>query len=102
MRNVGSYLLIVTGLLLCPCHLPLTMPLLVALAGGTALGAWLAGHTGLLYGLAAGYFVIALAAGVWLLNGRRSPSTGGAGDPACCTPARVPPDQPARPERSVE
>ena len=33
------------GLVICPCHLPLTLGLLATLFSGTALGALLTGHT---------------------------------------------------------
>jgi mercuric ion transport protein len=29
------------ALIACPCHLPLTLPLLLALSSGTAVGGWL-------------------------------------------------------------
>src|SRR6266536_6478765 len=53
-RSVGSSLLLITGFLACPCHVPLTLPLLVALFGGTALGTWLSTHAGLMIGLRRG------------------------------------------------
>ena len=74
-RSIGSSLLLITGFLACPCHLPLTLPLLVALFGGTALGTWLSTHTGLVIGLSAGYFLAAIVLGIWLLN-RPSPESG--------------------------
>jgi mercuric ion transport protein len=79
-RSVSSSLLLITGFLVCPCHLPLTLPLLVALFGGTALGTWLSTHTGLVIGLSAGYFLTAIVLGFWLLN-RRSPESS-----ATCSP----------------
>lgn len=87
--SVGSYALLVTGFLACPCHLPLTLPLLIALFGGSALGGWLATHTGLIIGLSTGYFIAALVVGFWLLNNRsnrREVSPDGA---ACRPPAAV-------------
>lgn len=73
-RTLGGYMLVITGLLACPCHVPLTLPLVLALLGGTALGGWLNTHMGLVYGLSAGYFLAALIVGFWWLNrpGRRS------------------------------
>ena len=59
-------LLAITGLVACPCHLPLTLPLLLALLGGTGAAAFITTHLGLLYGLAAAYFIASLA-GAWLL-----------------------------------
>ncbi len=53
-RSAGSSLLLITGFLVCPCHVPLTLPLLVALFGGTALGTWLSTHAGLMIGLRRG------------------------------------------------
>ncbi len=79
-RSIGSSLLLISGFLACPCHLPLTLPLLVALFGGTALGTWLSTHTGLVIGLSTGYFLAAIVLGFWLLK-RRSPESG-----ATCPP----------------
>ena len=62
-KKVGSSVLLVTGFLACPCHLPLTLPLLITLLGGTALGGWLSTHTGLVIGLSTGYFIAALVVG---------------------------------------
>lgn len=83
-RSIGSSLLLITGFLACPCHLPLTLPLLVALFGGTALGTWLSTHTGLVIGLSTGYFLAAIVAGLRLLN-RRSPESS-----ATCSPSTAP------------
>ena len=74
-RSVGSSLLLITGFLACPCHVPLTLPLLIALFGGTTLGTWLSTHTGLVIGLSAGYFLAAIVLGFWLPN-RRSQESG--------------------------
>lgn len=37
------------GFIACPCHLPLTLPLLLSLIGGTTIGAWLSDNTALVY-----------------------------------------------------
>jgi hypothetical protein len=50
----------------------LTLPLLVALFGGTALGGWLSTHTNLLIGLSTSYFIAALVVSFWLLNRRNT------------------------------
>lgn len=73
-RSVGSSLLFITGFLASPCHVPLTLPLLVALFGGTAFGTWLSTHTNLVIGLSTGYFLTAIVLGFWLLR-RRSPES---------------------------
>ena len=41
MKGVGAGLV---ALITCPCHLPLTLPLLLTLTGGTAVGFWLAAN----------------------------------------------------------
>ncbi len=45
------YLLLAVAAVACPCHLPITIPLLVALLGGTALGSVVAGQEGWLLGV---------------------------------------------------
>ena len=67
MRRVGGVVLTVTGLLACPCYLIITLPLLLSLLAGTALGSFLSRHTGLVYTGAALYFVAASAVGYWFL-----------------------------------
>lgn len=45
------------ALVACPCHLVLTLPLLLSLAAGTALGAFLQQNTWLVYGASTVLFV---------------------------------------------
>jgi mercuric ion transport protein len=73
MRRIGGVALTVTGLLACPCHLIVTLPLLVSLLAGTALGSFLSRNTGLVYTGATTYFVVALALGAWFLFGPARP-----------------------------
>jgi hypothetical protein len=61
MRRLGGTLLMVTGFLACPCHLIITLPLLLSLVAGTALGSFLSHNTGFVYLGAGFYFVLALA-----------------------------------------
>lgn len=49
-RKLTGYLLTVTAFVACPCHLPLTLPLAVALLGGTAWGAALSRNAAWLTG----------------------------------------------------
>ncbi len=72
MGKLWGGVLLVTGLIACPCHLIITLPLILGLLAGTGVGAILAANTGLVYGIAGGYFIVALAAGWYLLNRKRS------------------------------
>ena len=87
-KAVGA-VLAVTGFLACPCHLVITLPLLVAVFGGTALGAFLAANTGLVAAAATAYFIAGLGAG-WYLMTRERPATAKRSDPhaspICCPP----------------
>ncbi len=64
MKTLKDYFFIVTGFLSCPCHLPLTLPLILTLTAGTALGAFIAQNVVLIGVLATIYFVAALAIGL--------------------------------------
>lgn len=76
----SGLILTVTGFLACPCHLPLTVPLLLTLLGGTSLGFFLQENTGVIFAAASAYFLVALGAGLFLLN-RSTPRDGSA---TCC------------------
>jgi mercuric ion transport protein len=68
-NRILGYALAATAFVACPCHLAVTLPLALGLLGGTALGAVVISHTGLLVGAATVYFVGALAAALYILNG---------------------------------
>jgi mercuric ion transport protein len=69
MRRIGGVVLTVTGFLACPCHLIITLPLLISLLAGTAVGSFLSRNVGLVYTGAGLYFVVALVLGAWFLFG---------------------------------
>ena len=79
MKKVGAYLLAGTAFITCPCHLVFSLPLVLGLLSGTALGATLAAHTGLIVAADIAYFFVALIGGGYLFsqlltdaeNGRR-------------------------------
>lgn len=73
IRRMGGAALTVTGFLACPCHLIITLPLILSLLAGTRLSNVLSQHTGLVYMGAGSYFVVALTLGVWCLFGKRGP-----------------------------
>ena len=87
MHRVGGVVLTVTGFLACPCHLIITLPLLIPLLAGTALGSFLSRNTGLVTTFAGIYFVVALALGAWFLFGPARPIR--EMDAACSTCAPV-------------
>jgi mercuric ion transport protein len=76
MSKFWGGILAVTAFVVCPCHLPLTLWLLLGVLAGTGVGSFLAGHTGLVYGIATGYFVVGLAGGWYLWNRKRGASNG--------------------------
>lgn len=55
-KTIRGYLAGAFSLLVCPCHLPLTFPLLLTLTAGTALGFWLQGKFWLIFGISAVIF----------------------------------------------
>lgn len=66
-HNIKGYFMAVTAFIACPCHLPLTLPLLLGLTAGTALGAWLSQNVTLVYVLSTAYFLGGLALALkWL------------------------------------
>lgn len=66
-RAVVGWCFTSTGFLTCPCHLVITIPLLMALLSGTAAGGWIAAHTGAIAVGASISFVGGLAVGAFLL-----------------------------------
>lgn len=58
-----GYFFFITGVLACPCHLPVTLPILIALTAGSALGAFLANSIWLVVALSTIYFIVALMLG---------------------------------------
>ncbi len=94
MRRIGGIVLTVTGFLSCPCHLIITLPLLISLLAGTALGSFLSHNTGLVTAFAGIYFVVALTLGTAFLFGPKRQKR--AAEPACptCSPADAPESDP--------
>lgn len=68
MKKIGTYLLMGTAFISCPCHLVFSLPLVIGLLGGTALGTALAAHTGLVVAVMTAYFLVALIGGSYLLS----------------------------------
>lgn len=49
-HTIKGYIAVVVSFIACPCHLPITLPILISLTAGTAFSAWLADNK-LLVGL---------------------------------------------------
>lgn len=56
------------ALIACPCHLPLTLPLLLALTSGTAVGGWLTANQWLVWVASIVLFIGGLALVVRWMN----------------------------------
>jgi mercuric ion transport protein len=91
MRRIGGVVLTVTGVLACPCHLLITLPLLASFLTGTALGSFLSHNTGLVTTFAGVYFVVASVVGYWFVFGPERQNR--EGDAACPTCAPVASDR---------
>ncbi|MHB8624693.1 MAG: hypothetical protein ACYDBJ_06395 [Aggregatilineales bacterium] len=70
IRSIRGYVSVGVGIIACPCHLPITLPLILSLTAGTVFSAWLAAHTALVYGLSALIFIGAIMLGIFWLNKR--------------------------------
>lgn len=77
-----SYLAGALALITCPCHLPLVLPLLLALSAGTALHAFLVQHLTWLYVVSGVAFAINLFLAIRWWPSRT--------EEACCPPALSP------------
>ena len=71
MSRVWGGFLGVTGFLACPCHLPLTLPFVLSVLGGTGIGSYIGANQGLVYGIFTGYSVVGIGVGLYLLNRKR-------------------------------
>ena len=85
IRRLSDTLLTVMGFLACPCHLIITLLLLISRLPGTILGSFLKQNTGLVYTGAGIYFVVALALGASFLFGPKRQSTQGKTACPTCT-----------------
>ena len=61
--SIRGILAAVLAFITCPCHLPITLPLLLSITTGTAFGAWLVDHH-FVFGLASTALFLA---GTWLV-----------------------------------
>ena len=80
MGKVWGGVLLVTGLIACPCHLVITLPIILGLLAGTGVGGILGANTGLVDGVAGAYFIVALVSGWYVLNSKKGVPIPGAPD----------------------
>lgn len=59
--TIRGYVAGVVAFVACPCHLPITLPLLLSLTAGTGLEAWLADNTITVAVISTGLFIAGLA-----------------------------------------
>lgn len=75
MLKIGSTarssIWMLTGFAACPCHLPVTIPIVLGLTAGTAFGAFLANNLWLLGAISTTYFLFALVLGLRSLRHAR-------------------------------
>lgn len=62
-QKIRSGTMFIISLITCPCHLPITMPLILALLAGTPLAVWMTKNTGWVYGGMTLLFILSLASG---------------------------------------
>ena len=66
-QKIRSGAMFVVSFATCPCHLPITMPLVLVLLAGTPLAVWVTQHSGWVYAVMAGVFLLSLALGlIWM------------------------------------
>lgn len=66
-QKIRSGTMFVISFITCPCHLPITLPLALALLAGTPLAAWIAQNRGWVYGGMTILFLLSLSLGlVWM------------------------------------
>ena len=91
-QKVRGGVAVIIAILTCPCHLPVTVPLMLALLAGTPIAAWLIQHVGRVYGAMVGVFILSFGfAYVWTNSSKQGvgevcePSTGRAIQAASAT-----------------
>jgi|GEM_PF-1533204 len=82
----------VVALIVCPCHLPITLPLLITLTAGTAFGVWLGNNTATVGIISTVIFVGGLALAFKWMTGSSDPASAVQieGPKAKAPPAHIP------------
>ncbi len=67
-RGTWGTILLGLGFVFCPCHLLITLPLLAAWLGGTAISGFLGANLAFIGGLSSVLFVAFMGLGWWLIS----------------------------------
>lgn len=62
-QKIRSGVMFAVSAITCPCHLPITLPLIIAVLAGTPAVLWIAQNKGWIYGGMTLIFFISLASG---------------------------------------
>jgi mercuric ion transport protein len=66
-QKVRTGIMLVGAAVTCPCHIPLTLPFVLALLAGTPAAIWLGQNVGWVYGGMTVLFLLSLAIGLrWM------------------------------------
>ena len=79
-QKIRSGVMFVIAFVACPCHLPITLPLILVVLAGTPLAVWITQHRGWIYGILTGVFLLSLALG-FMWSGYSKESVGEACEP---------------------
>jgi len=67
-QKVRSSVMFIVSLVICPCHLPIVLPLVLAFLAGTPAAVWIAQNVGWVYGGMTFLFFLSLALGFRWMN----------------------------------
>lgn len=89
LQKIGNVIrngvMLVIALATCPCHWPITIPLLLVLLAGTPAAAWLTQHVAWEYSILTGIFILSVVFGVtWARQSKEK--TGEVCDPQLARP----------------
>ena len=71
-QHVRGYVAGVVALVACPCHIPLTLPIVLSLTAGTAVGVFLERYSGWVYAFSAALFVGGLILAAYWMGSNNS------------------------------
>ncbi len=64
-KEIRSSVSGVIAFISCPCHLPITIPLILSLTAGTGFSVWLANHQSIIVGVTTVVFILSLLLTFW-------------------------------------